>query len=97
VPLAKDAKSPVVEASPDNAYSGKYPLARFLYIYVNLKPGDRLDPLRTRVPPLRPLAARARKTSSRTATSRSPAIRDDGLRDDRRRGARRPSRRRRKP
>jgi phosphate transport system substrate-binding protein len=46
VPLAKDAKSPVVEASPENAYSGKYPLARFLYIYVNLKPGTELDPLR---------------------------------------------------
>jgi len=46
VPLSKDAKSPVVEASPENAYSGKYPLARFLYIYVNLKPGTELDPLR---------------------------------------------------
>jgi phosphate transport system substrate-binding protein len=28
------------------AYSGKYPLARFLYMYVNYKPGTELDPLR---------------------------------------------------
>ena len=34
------------EASPDNAYSGEYPLARFLYLSVNHKPGSRLDPLR---------------------------------------------------
>jgi phosphate transport system substrate-binding protein len=46
VPLQKDAKSDVIEATPENAYSGKYPLARFLYIYVNQKPGDQLDPLR---------------------------------------------------
>jgi len=46
VPLAKDDKSPVIEAIPDNAYTGKYPLARFLYIYVNQKPGEALDPLR---------------------------------------------------
>lgn len=29
----------------DNALSKKYPLARFLYIYVNKKPGEPLDPL----------------------------------------------------
>ena len=46
VPLAKDDKSGAIEAVPDNAYSGKYPLARFLYIYVNQKPGEALDPLR---------------------------------------------------
>ena len=45
VPLAKDAKSGFVEAVPDNAYSGKYPMARFLYIYVNKKPNAALDPL----------------------------------------------------
>ena len=29
----------------ENAYSGKYPLARFLYVYVNKAPGKPLDPL----------------------------------------------------
>jgi phosphate transport system substrate-binding protein len=46
VPLAKDAKTAVVEAIPENAYSGKYPLSRLLYIYVNLQPGKELDPVR---------------------------------------------------
>jgi phosphate transport system substrate-binding protein len=46
VALAKDAKAPPVEAVADNAYSGKYPLARFLYVYVNHKPGTAVDPLR---------------------------------------------------
>ena len=46
VPLQRDAKSKVVEATPDNAYAGTYPLARFLYVYVNRKPGVALDPLR---------------------------------------------------
>jgi len=45
VPLAKDAKSGPVEAIPDNAYTGKYPMARFLYVYVNKKPTASLDPL----------------------------------------------------
>jgi len=44
--LAKDDKTDNVEASPDNAYSGKYPLARVLFVYVNQKPGTKLDPLR---------------------------------------------------
>lgn len=46
VGLAHDAKSPVIEAVPANAYTGEYPLARFLYVYVNYKPGSTLDPLR---------------------------------------------------
>jgi phosphate transport system substrate-binding protein len=46
VPLAADAGTPAIEASPENAYTGKYPLARFLYIYVNHKPGTDLEPLR---------------------------------------------------
>ena len=46
VPLMKDAKSAAVEATPENAYSGKYPLARFLYVYINYKPGSEIDPLR---------------------------------------------------
>lgn len=46
VPLASDASSPPVPASAEFAYSGEYPLARFLLIYVNYKPGSQLDPLR---------------------------------------------------
>lgn len=45
VPLAKEGTD-YAEAVADNAYSGKYPLARFLYITVNYKPGTDLDPLR---------------------------------------------------
>lgn len=44
VPLSeKDNKS--FEASAENAYSGDYPLARFLYVYFNKKPNQDLDPL----------------------------------------------------
>jgi phosphate transport system substrate-binding protein len=46
VPLAKDAKSKLVEAAPENAYTGQYPMARFLYVYINQKPGTPLEPLR---------------------------------------------------
>src|SRR5713101_2171268 len=46
VPLAKSAKSKPIAAEPENAYTGQYPLARFLYIYVNYKPNRQLDPLR---------------------------------------------------
>ncbi len=35
-----------VAAVADNAYTGEYPLARFLYLTVNFKPGSDLDPLR---------------------------------------------------
>jgi phosphate transport system substrate-binding protein len=34
------------DATAENAYSGEYPLSRFLLIYVNNKPGTKLDPLR---------------------------------------------------
>ena len=45
VPLAKEEGKPFVDATPDNAISGKYPLARFLYIYVNKHPNKPLPPL----------------------------------------------------
>ncbi len=35
-----------VPAENDTALSGEYPLARFLYMYVNYKPGSQLEPLR---------------------------------------------------
>ncbi len=34
-----------VEGTPENSYNGKYPLARFLYVYVNKAPGKPLEPL----------------------------------------------------
>lgn len=46
VPLKATADAEAIPATPEFAYSGKYPLARFLYIYVNQKPGTELDPLR---------------------------------------------------
>jgi phosphate transport system substrate-binding protein len=45
VPIsAKGDKS--FEPTADNALSGQYPLARFLLLYVNVKPGSQLEPLR---------------------------------------------------
>ena len=46
VPIAKDAKSKAVEAVPENAYRGEYPLSRYLLLYLNHEPGTELDPLR---------------------------------------------------
>ncbi|MHC4876451.1 MAG: PstS family phosphate ABC transporter substrate-binding protein [Planctomycetota bacterium] len=45
IPLAASGED-FVEAIPENAYTGEYPLARFLFLYVNHKPGTQLDPLR---------------------------------------------------
>jgi len=45
VPLAKKAGKPFVAATPDNAVSKKYPLSRFLYVYVNKHPNKPLAPL----------------------------------------------------
>src|SRR5260370_39511730 len=46
VPLATDPKEEFVPAEPGRAYAGEYPLARFLYVYVNYQPVKELDPLR---------------------------------------------------
>jgi phosphate transport system substrate-binding protein len=46
VPVSLNSGSAFVPAEPEKAYSGEYPLARMLYIYVNAKPGEQLDPLR---------------------------------------------------
>jgi phosphate transport system substrate-binding protein len=45
VALAKKADSPFIEATPENALNGKYPLSRYLYVYVNKKPNTPLAPL----------------------------------------------------
>lgn len=44
VPLV-NKKGEVEEANETNALSGKYPLARFFYVYVNKAPNKPLDPL----------------------------------------------------
>jgi phosphate transport system substrate-binding protein len=46
VPIKADAATEAVPATAEFAYTGTYPLARFLYVYVNQKPGTELDPLR---------------------------------------------------
>ena len=45
VPLAEKEGAKCFEADADNAYAGTYPLARFLYVYVNKAPGKPVDPL----------------------------------------------------
>jgi len=45
VPLAKKAGEAFVEATPENAIKGTYPLTRYLYVYVNKKPNQPLAPL----------------------------------------------------
>ena len=44
VPLSKKGGD-FIEATPDNAINGTYPLARFLYVYVNKAPNKDLSPL----------------------------------------------------
>ena len=39
-------KGKPVEASVENAYNGTYPLARYLYVYINYNKSNGLDPLR---------------------------------------------------
>jgi phosphate transport system substrate-binding protein len=46
VPLALDAGEKCFDALAENAYSGDYPLARFLYVYLNKNPNQDLDPMR---------------------------------------------------
>lgn len=46
VPLTKKTGGTCAAATAENAYAGSYPLARFLYIYVNANPNQALDPIR---------------------------------------------------
>lgn len=46
VPLSQEIDGAPVAVEPENAFSGEYPLARFLIVAVNYKPGSALDPLR---------------------------------------------------
>jgi phosphate transport system substrate-binding protein len=44
--LAEKQGAPMIAAEPEHAYSGEYPLARFLYLAVNKDPRKPLDPMR---------------------------------------------------
>ncbi|MFM9068690.1 MAG: PstS family phosphate ABC transporter substrate-binding protein [Planctomycetota bacterium] len=46
VPLSAKPDGKPIAADLENAYSGDYPLARQLLVYINYKPGSKLDPLR---------------------------------------------------
>ena len=45
VPISKHDGAPYVEADAENSISGDYPLARFLYVYINKNPNKPLSPL----------------------------------------------------
>lgn len=45
VALAKKGSTTFVDATPENAINGTYPLTRYLYVYVNKKPNQPLAPL----------------------------------------------------
>jgi len=47
VPVARSVDKPFVAATAENAVNGNYPLARFLYVYINKIPGQELDPITT--------------------------------------------------
>ena len=45
LPLAKKGSTEFVEDTEENVLNGKYPLSRFLYVYVNKAPNKPLNPL----------------------------------------------------
>lgn len=45
VPLSLETGGEVFEATPENAATGDYPLARYLFVYINKHPNRELDPL----------------------------------------------------
>jgi phosphate transport system substrate-binding protein len=45
VPLSDKDGGRCMDANPDNAYAGTYPLSRFLYVYVNKAPGKPVEPV----------------------------------------------------
>ncbi len=46
ISLAEDSASEAYAPDLEHAYTGEYPLARFLYVYINNNPGRKLEPLR---------------------------------------------------
>lgn len=46
VPLSLGQGKPHIPATAQYAYTGEYPLSRFLYVYTNHRPGSEMDPAR---------------------------------------------------
>jgi len=46
VPVSRKTGEKCFDATAENAYSGDYPIARFLYVYLNKDPNQGLDPAR---------------------------------------------------
>jgi phosphate transport system substrate-binding protein len=46
VPIAAKPGEKCFDATAENAYSGDFPISRFLYVYVNKNPNQNLDPAR---------------------------------------------------
>jgi len=46
VPISSGEGQTCYEPTAENAYSGDYPISRFLYVYLNKNPNEALDPLR---------------------------------------------------
>ena len=62
MPLAEKAGGGHATRPPrTNAYSGHYPLARFLFVYVNKAPGKTLDPVDPRVRQARAVARKGQE------------------------------------
>jgi len=45
LPVSRKTGGDMVEVNAENALSGKYPLSRYLYVYVNKHPNEPLAPL----------------------------------------------------
>ena len=46
VPIAAKPGEKCFDATADNAYAGDFPISRFLYVYINKNPNQKLDPVR---------------------------------------------------
>lgn len=46
VPISAADGGQCFDSTAETAYAGDYPITRFLYVYLNKKPGTKLDPLR---------------------------------------------------
>ena len=45
IPISKKKSNKYYDPTPENALSGKYPVSRFLYVYVNKHPNKKMPPL----------------------------------------------------
>jgi phosphate transport system substrate-binding protein len=46
VPIAAKPGDKCFDATAENAYAGDFPISRFLYVYINKNPNQKLDPVR---------------------------------------------------